>query len=114
MCKTVWLTSLLLLATSGSAVALNDPMRPSYQKETATAQTQTQLDRSLHLSSILIRPTAKYAVLNGIRVKERDSIGETKILQIHANYVLVRKNGTDTKLYLSFPISHRSDKGAKF
>ena len=110
MFKNSQLPALLLLIFSSQIFALQDPMRPADAPDVSgkkASAASTALDASFHISSIVVGATRKFVVLNGIQMKEGDSIGDSTLARIASNYILLNKNGAVTKVYVNDPISHR-------
>ncbi|MCO6412956.1 MAG: hypothetical protein J5I92_09445 [Thiogranum sp.] len=77
------------LGVSASALALQDPTRPTNASDWFGNKTSgTQAEWSLQ--SILTGPDRRIAVINGTRVREGDRIGTARVVQIEDSRVLLR------------------------
>ena len=91
--------ALLFMCLSGSALALNDPTRPTDPAAYfGTHNTSKRGDWSLQ--SILFAADRKVAVINGVRVQEGDRVGSARVFRIHDSYVLLKTGGRTLTLRL--------------
>jgi MSHA biogenesis protein MshK len=94
-----------LLITSISYAQLPDPTRPpNYQQNTTTTG-----ESKLRLSSILIGPQRRIAVINDQTLKVGDSIMDYKIIKIEAKAVTLKQadDSTITLPLLDMPIKQQ-------
>jgi MSHA biogenesis protein MshK len=94
-----------LTALAGSAVVhaqgLPDPTRPPAMIESAGEQDAPASSGPV-LQSILISPTRRIATINGQAFKTGDKFGETRVVKITENEVVLR-NGQDMQTLKLFP-----------
>lgn len=93
------------LGVSASALALQDPTRPTdasdwFGNKTAGAETKWSLQ------SILRGSDRRIAVINGTRVREGDRIGTARVMQIEDSRVLL-KTGEGTLTLRLLPTTSR-------
>ena len=89
----VWSLLLLLTALAGGSdvVALNDPTQPpSRSSSTKSAGKATAPAARLELTSILVAPERRVAVINGRPLQVGDRIGDYRVLEIQFDEVLVK------------------------
>jgi len=87
------LLSLLVNSTAGMANALADPTRPSYQGFTSSQDTSVPVTSNWNLSSTLVSPHRRVAVINGIRVSEGESVANATVLKIRKLDVVIQVSG---------------------
>lgn len=103
---TVVTLMLALLASAAYADTLHDPTRPDYVAGAATSSST-----GWQLSSTLISPQRRLAVINGTTVAVGDRIGGARVLAIQPGSVRLRTaDGTVTVELLSTSIktAHRA------
>ena len=79
-----------------------DPFNRSWRQPGATVAVITQGVRkaALHLTAIVVRPSQRYAVINGAIVREGQEVAGRRITRIEASRVLVDDNGVEVTLTL--------------
>ena len=75
-------------ATLTLATELGDPTRPP--RLAAPAPAQRAGDAAAGLTSVLISPERRFAVVDGVRLEEGDRLGEATVVEIRATSVLLR------------------------
>lgn len=94
-----------LTALAGSAVVhaqgLSDPTRPPAMIESASER-DTSASSGPVLQSILISPTRRIATINGQAFKPGDKFGETRVVKITENEVVLR-SGQEMQTLKLFP-----------
>lgn len=94
---------LCLLALSGTAFAqLDDPMRPPEQKSTESKPAERRIHYTL--SSVLIAPERRLAVINGRRVGLGEHIGGARVTSIQPTTVTLQRD-TETITLRLVPLS---------
>jgi len=84
---------LLILATSQFVQAqLNDPTRPPNIAEEVISEAG-EVDTSWDLSSILVSPERRVAIINGQAVKSGDMLAGAEVLNIDATGVKLKYRG---------------------
>lgn len=91
----------LLSVTCLSGYAeFKDPTQPAYPVNSDIKNLESQSEEKPKLSAIWISPKAKWADLNGVRVRQGQTIGNIKIIKIHTNMITINQNGTVKTLQL--------------
>lgn len=103
-CPRVW--SLLLLLTTLIAgrdvAALNDPTRPPGRSSSSTAaKITTAPTPRLELTSILVAPERRVAVINGRPLQVGERIGDYKVVDIQFDLVQVKNDNRLISLTLN-------------
>ena len=91
---------LLLMPAAASPQAVNDPMRPP-GLEAVVESGEGPTGGGLTLQTVMISPTYKAAIINGVLVKLGEKIGEAELVAVEESHVVL-KTGT-TKEVLKFP-----------
>jgi len=92
---------LLSLATASAAETLADPMRPPSARLYERSKKSVQ---HYYLSSILISPAHRSAIINGKQVSIGDRIGSARVTRIQGNQVTINIAGKSRILTL-LPLS---------
>ena len=82
-----------------STAQLQDPTRPPDYQVVAKQQKTTQPDNWI-LSSILISPKRRVAIINGSAVQVGDMVGEVKVISIKPTEVLIQQGNKHIALTL--------------
>jgi hypothetical protein len=91
---------LMTLLSWGGYAGLPDPTRPAYP-DLHQAPSIINTDLEPKLSAIWFLPKSRWATINGIQVREGESLGGTiKIVKIRKNTVTIDQNGTIKTLQL--------------
>lgn len=107
----VWGLLLLLtaLADVADVAALNDPTRPpgrsSLKKSSGIAATPTA---RLELTSILVAPERRVAIINGHPVQVGERIGDYRVVDIQFDVVLVKNDSRVISLTLKSGVVKKS------
>lgn len=91
----VWslLLFLTVLVTVTDVVALNDPTRPPARRSSTQSLGRVTVPTArLELTSILIAPERRVAVINGRSVQIGERIGDYKVVDIQVDVVLVKND----------------------
>jgi len=96
----------LLLCSSLSAIAFDDPTRPPTFRP-ANPEAVKQTGASFALSSILISPQRSVAIINGRTVKLGDWLGNFQVHSIDVNSVTLTEDREHLTLRL-LPVSVKS------
>lgn len=75
--------------------APRDPTRPANIKSAAVVQA-----KDFVVSSIMVAPGRRYAIVNGKSVKAGDKIKGAKVVSIRPNVVILNSQGNLVKVYL--------------
>jgi len=94
--------SVLILAVDSQAQPLSDPTRPPTSVGGAQDQSAGKGASSLELQSVLISPGRRVATINGQTVKLGEKIGESRVVKIAEDQVVIR-SGQDIKVLKLFP-----------
>ena len=86
------LAASLLLLFVQHGVAITDPTQPGHY------QPATQKKQSFRLSSILVGPQRRVAVINGKAVSEGDRVGRAMVKKIEKERVLLVSGGKHIQL----------------
>jgi len=74
-----------------SAAQLQDPTRPPDFRQSLDRPLQQTPDKGWTLSSILISPQRRVAIINGSSVMVGDAVGSGKVLSINASEVIIEQ-----------------------
>lgn len=98
--KTVVMTSAVLLTVTVMADAqLRDPMRPPEFQTLAGGAAPSKYS-GYELTSIIIAPDRRVAVINGQSLSQGDSLGNVIVVDIRAAQVLLKRGEEDIVLNL--------------
>lgn len=86
------------------AETLADPMRPPTAGSSGTVHSSKKAVQYYHLSSILISPSHRSAIINGKRVSAGESVGRARVTEIRGNEVTLSIAGKTRTLTL-IPLS---------
>jgi len=93
------LWTILLLGSTGNAQDLADPTTPlRYDVHVNKAVEEMQ---RLHLTSVIVGPKSKIAIINGRRYRESDQVGIYRLVNIQTKQVTLQKGQTSVRLSLS-------------
>lgn len=96
-------TALAAIVFMTSAYAdLPDPTRPPNASLTGSSAETDMADNKIFLSSILISPERRVAVINGKALRKGDQVGAGKIVKINPSEVVL-KVGKDTEILSLLP-----------
>lgn len=98
MYKKIACLVLLLVTSLQSYAEFKDPTQPAYPVSKDIPAIASEEEPKL--SAIWISSRSKWATLNGIRVKQGQTVGNIKIIKIHTNTVIIDQNGTIKTLQL--------------
>lgn len=107
----VWgfLLLLTLLASVTDVAALNDPTRPPARRSsTQSLGSVTAPSARLELTSILVAPERRVAVINGKSVQIGEKIGDYKVVDIQFDVVLVKNDHRSIPLTLKNTVVKKS------
>ncbi len=79
-----------------------DPTRPPVSLGTSAVSEAAASAAALELQSVLISPTRKVAIINGQSVTVGEKVGESEVIMIGENEVVLR-NGRDVQVLKLFP-----------
>jgi len=83
-----------LLCTAPVRAELGDPTRPAdYKKQSEAPQAAAVVAEKWALTSVLISPQRRVAIVNGRAVQEGDTVGSSRIVQIRTSEVLLQRDG---------------------
>ncbi|MBL4680905.1 MAG: hypothetical protein JKY88_09300 [Pseudomonadales bacterium] len=94
-----FLWTVLLLGSTGNAQGLVDPTAPLEYEEHIVKTTKEM--QSLHLTSVIVGPKSKIAIINGRRYRESDQVGVYRLVNIQAKEVTLQKGQISVRLSLS-------------
>ncbi len=105
---------ILMAATSQPLLAqLPDPTRPpDYTPEVQASDASAEENRSWVLSSVLISPARRVAVLNGRTVSRGDAIGDAVVIDIKPAQVVLVRDGRELTVQL-LPSNVKKDAAKK-
>ena len=97
MLSILWRFALLLsLGQFAEAeVPMADPTRPPPNLNLTTKEEGKTEAEPISVSLIVIGPTGRHAVINGVEVKVGGSVGGYEVLAIHPRQVVLRRNGVE-------------------
>lgn len=98
-----WVVTLLLLWTSGSLWAVNDPMRPPFFDGSTKKSVKVSSLKPLVLTMILNSNQRKVAVINGVSVQEGDTVAGHRVVKIAQQKVVVARKGKVKDIFLGKP-----------
>ena len=79
-----------------------DPTRPPVSLGASAVPEAAASAAALELQSVLISPTRKVAIINGQSVTVGEKVGESEVIKIGENEVVLR-NGRDVQVLKLFP-----------
>jgi MSHA biogenesis protein MshK len=101
----VFVLTWALHPSSGLAAELVDPTRPPQVREGDVELTPEGVFQPTYvLSSILISQERRIAIVNGVRVKPGDAIGNGRVLEISPRGVRIDSDGEVLELKLRIPV----------
>ncbi|MDX1588772.1 MAG: hypothetical protein R3296_07515 [Oleiphilaceae bacterium] len=98
MYKSLWVVMLCGLAGVVSAESLRDPTRPP--QSSADGPAQTAATPAMTLESILYSENRRVAVIDGVALREGQTLGEARVLRIHPKRVELQINQNNRTLRL--------------
>lgn len=98
MYKKILSLILLFLIPFPNYAEFKDPTQPAYPANPAINANANEEEPKL--SAIWMSSRSKWATINGVRVKQGQSIGDIKIVKIHKNTVIIDQNGSIKTLQL--------------
>jgi len=96
--RTAALLALLVLPLAGHAGATEDPMRPPQASVYSGKQTKRVIH--YHLSSIVISPSRRSAIINGKRVTLGERVDNARVTDIQGAHVTIAVGGKTRTLTL--------------
>lgn len=91
----------LLFASVGYANGFSDPMRPTAYTPQGRNVAETEADPQWSLTSILISPERRTAVINGHTLTPGEKLGAATVVAISQGMVILRHEGKKVTLSLS-------------
>lgn len=86
--------ALALLCAASVHAELGDPTRPpDYKKQAELPRAAAAAAEKWALTSVLISPRRRVAVVNGQAVQEGDTVGSSRIVRIRTSEVLLQRGG---------------------
>ena len=92
-----------LVAAPATAAELADPTRPPFFAARGAAMPGVPRAERLVLSSVLISPGRRVAVINGRRVRVGSRVDGATVVAIDRRYVRLERSGTPVELFLKTP-----------
>jgi len=92
---------------------LGDPTRPPhYKKQAKLPQTAAAVAEKWALTSVLISPQRRVAIVNGQMVQEGDTVGSSRVVRIRTSEVLLQR-GADQFVVSLLPSAVKTTKHQK-
>lgn len=93
----------LVVFPGGAAAELADPTRPPFFGAPDDVPPGTQRAERLVLSSVLISPGRRVAVINGHRIGVGGKVDGATVVEIERRYVRLERAGAPVELFLKSP-----------
>jgi MSHA biogenesis protein MshK len=93
--------ALMLYSTSVAAQA-NDPTRPPAGFDTGVAEGDADSGGGMMLQSVMISPTGRAAIINGVMVKQGEKYGDAVLVRV-AESEVVLKSGSESQVLKLYP-----------
>jgi len=104
---------LALLCVASVHAELGDPTRPpDYKKQAELPQTAAAVAEKWALTSVLISPQRRVAIVNGQTVQEGDTVGSSRVVRIRTSEVLLQ-HGADRFVVSLLPSVAKTTKHQK-
>jgi hypothetical protein len=101
------LISLTLLGAMPANAEVRDPTQPGNLPPSQLITPQNG-DMPLTLTAIWISDSTRHATINGVTVKAGQKLDpDSRVINIQPGYVLIKRHGIHSKLYLVPPVKHR-------
>lgn len=93
---------LALMPAVASAQIASDPMRPPGVLATSEAAADANVSGAggMMLQTVMISPSQKAAIINGVMVKLGEKIGDAVLVRVSENQVVLKSGGTEQVLKL--------------
>jgi MSHA biogenesis protein MshK len=91
----------LILYSASVAAQANDPTRPPAGLDTGVVEGDTA-DGGMMLQSVMISPTGRAAIINGVMVRQGEKYGDAVLVRV-AESEVVLKSGSESQVLKLYP-----------